>query len=370
MPSFKPTEAWEASPHTLAKLEIISRYLFLWFTIRSSNPKLNYIDGFAGPGHYTNALKGSPIIALDVAKQVATSGDGKLRNTEIGFLFVEKNPDFAVNLKETVAAMSLPPNFKWEVQPGSFEEKVGGLLEMFKKQGKLLAPTFAFIDPFGATGLPFAIVAEILKRQGCEVLLNLDSDGISRLVTAQNIEKNQSHLDTLFGDSSWRDELDPKSPKKLPSQVLALYKKKLKKIVPYVFAFAMNSRGGQLNYHLVFATHHPLGLEKMKDAMKAVDQTGAYSFSDDTVGQEMLPFNFNEHATWAERMQQSLSGKWRPYADFRDYALNETPFTNPKSMLRELDGRGVLDVEAKPGRKKGSFPEDKIERIFIHETLL
>ena len=370
MPSFKPTEAWEASPHTLAKLEIISRYLFLWFTIRSSNSKLNYIDGFAGPGHYTNTPKGSPIIALDVAKQVATSGDEKLRNTEIGFLFVEKNPDFAANLKDTVGAMSLPPNFKWDVQQGSFEEKVGGLLEMFKQQGKLLAPTFAFIDPFGATGLPFAVVAEILKRQGCEVLLNLDSDGIGRLVTAQNIEKNQSHLDALFGDSSWRSELNPKAPTKLPSQVLALYKKKLKTVVPYVFAFAMNSRGGQLNYHLVFATHHPLGLEKMKDAMKAVDQTGAYSFSDDTVGQEMLRFDFNEHAVWAERMERALAGKWRPYADFRDYALNETPFTNPKSMLRELDGRGVLNVEAKPGRKKGSFPEDKIERIFINETLL
>ena len=84
----------------------------------------------------------------------------------------------------------------------------------------------------------------------------------------------------------------------------------------------------------------------------------------------MLRFDFNEHAIWAERMQRALAGKWRPYADFRDYALNETPFINPKSMLRELDGRGVLNVEAKPGRKKGSFPEDKIERIFIHETLL
>src|SRR5436190_6428710 len=345
MPSFKPTKAWEAPPHTLAKLEIMSRYLFLWFTIRSANPKLNYIDGFAGPGHYANAPKGSPIIALEAAMQVIAKGDGKLQDTEITFLFVEKKPEFATNLEEAVSSMQLPSNFRWRVEKGSFEDKIGRLLELFKRHGKHLAPTFAFIDPFGATGLPFAVITEILKQQGCEVLLNLDSDGIGRLVSARSIQKNQVHLDSLFGDSSWKTELNPKDASKLPSQVLGLYKKKLKTIVPYVFAFAMNSRVGQLNYHLVFATHHPLGLEKMKEGMKAVDQTGAYSFSDDTVGQEMLGFDFSEHVVWAERMQRELSGKWRPYSDFRDYALNETPFINPKAMLQELEKRGRLEIK-------------------------
>jgi hypothetical protein len=79
----------------------------------------------------------------------------------------------------------------------------------------------------------------------------------------------------------------------LSAQILALYKKRLRCIAPYVFAFAMNSREGQLNYHLVFASQHYLGLEKMKEAMKAVDQSGTYSFSDDPVGQELLVFDFD-----------------------------------------------------------------------------
>ena len=104
--------------------------------------------------------------------------------------------------------------------------------------------------------------------------------------------------------------------------------------------------------------------------MKTVDQTGEYSFSDDTVGQELLRFDFDAPAIWAERMQRALGGKWRPYAEFRDYALNETPFINPKSMLRELEGRGVVEIEALGNRKKGAFPEEKIERILIHQALL
>src|SRR5438093_12890826 len=114
---------------------------------------------------------------------------------------------------------------------------------------------------------------------------------------------------------------------KLSAAVLALYKQKLRALrdVKYVFAFAMNTRQGQINYHLVFASQHPLGLEKMKEAMKAVDKTGSYSFSDDSVGQEFL-FDFDAPSDWAPKMQAALAGSWHPYADFRDYALNETPF--------------------------------------------
>jgi len=374
MASFKPTELWEASPHTLAKLEIIGRYLDVWFMILGSNPKnrrLVYIDGFAGPGHYTNTQKSSPLVALQAAKAAAIRAGSAGSATEYSFLFVEKKAEFAKNLQEVVQSQSLPPQFKWSVEQGSFGDKVGGLLADLKETGKHLAPTFAFIDPFGATGLPFKVIAELLSYKSCEVLLNLDSDGIGRLVSAQAFEKNQAHLDVLFGDGSWRTELDPKLPmQKLSAQILTLYKKRLKTVAKYVFAFAMNSREGQLNYHLVFASQHPLGLEKMKEAMRTVDQTGAYSFSDDTVGQELLRFDFDAPALWAERMQRALSGKWRPYADFRDFALNETPFINPKSMLRELENRGVLEIESADGRKKGSFPEDKIERILVHQSLL
>jgi three-Cys-motif partner protein len=374
MASFKPTALWEAPPHTLAKLEIIGRYLDVWFKIMSSNPhnrRLVYIDGFAGPGRYTNSEKSSPLVALQAAKAAVNWNSSTANAVEYSFLFVEKKPDFAENLREVVKNESHPQNLKWSVEQGSFEDKVGGLLANLKAQGKQLAPTFAFIDPFGATGLPFNVIAEILSYKSCEVLLNLDSDGIGRLVTAQSFEKNQTHLDTLFGDTAWRAELNPTVPmQKLSAQVLALYKRRLKTVAKYVFAFAMNSKVAHLNYHLVFASQHPLGLEKMKEAMKAVDQTGNYSFSDDTVGQELLRFDFDAPKIWADRMRHSLAGKWRPYADFRDYALNETPFMNPKSMLRELETQGVLDLEATPERKKGSFPEDKIIRLFAHQTLL
>lgn len=369
MPSTNPKALWEAKPHTLAKIEIMRRYLYLWFSILGANPankRLAYIDGFAGPGRYTNSEQSSPLAALQSAKAAIERPGANLTNVEFSFLFIEKRKKFADNLRAVVSATSWPSHIKWHVEEGTFEEKVGAILQQLRVKGQMLAPTFAFIDPFGATGLPFDVVAQILRYQKCEVLLNLDSDGIGRIITAQQFEKNQSNLDALFGDGSWRT-LDPSAPMaRLSAEVLALYKRRLRTLpqVRYVFAFTMNSREGQLNYHLVFASQHPLGLEKMKEAMKAVDKSGSYTFSDDTMGQEML-FDFNAPSDWARKMQLALGGSPRPYSDFHDYALNETPFVNPKAMFKHLRDVGKLEVAWRSQPAKTGFPEEKIRSIVI-----
>ena len=55
MSSKKPTSVWKASPHTIAKIAILEDYLKKWFSVMGQTVRkpLVYIDGFAGPGHYT-----------------------------------------------------------------------------------------------------------------------------------------------------------------------------------------------------------------------------------------------------------------------------------------------------------------------------
>ena len=368
MPSFKPTQLWPAKPHTLAKIEIVRRYLYLWFVIFGANPKhkrLVYIDGFAGPGKYTNSDQSSPTAAL-IAARAAVQRQPGLASKECSFFFVEKIPEFANGLRAILSETTWPPQLNWSVEEGTFEEKMTQILDDLRRDTQYLPPTFAFIDPFGATGLPFKIVADILGNRSCEVLLNLDSDGIGRLVAAQGFQKNQTNLDSIFGDCSWRTELDPTLPMaRLSADVLRLYKRRLRTIpkVDYVFPFAMNSKEGQLNYHLVFASQVPLGLEKMKETMKAVDQSGSYSFSDDSVGQER--FRFDVPGPFALKMQAALGGAWRPCARFRDYALNETPFVNPKSMLAHLKKLGKVRVNWVGSASARGFPEAKIRSIWV-----
>lgn len=369
MPSFKPTDLWNAEPHTLAKIEIIRRYLFLWFRILgTSSNRLVYIDGFSGPGRYLNSDQSSPTAAL-IGARAAFEELVRIGRTpnEWFFFFIEREPEFSSRLRSVISETVWPKEFKWDVQTGTFEEKLNGILDDLKKLPGGIPPTFVFIDPFGATGVPFSHVAEILKHKSCEVLINLDSDGIGRLSAAQSIEKNQKNLDAIFGGDIWKPTLDPHA--KLPvlcSRVLALYKSRLRSLpgVEYFFAFAMRSRREMLNYHLVFASQHWLGLEKMKETMKAVDQSGSYSFSDDAVGQGY--FDFADANEPAKRMLKELAGKWRPYGDYRKFALNESTFSNPKAMLRYLKSQGKVEVQWLGEPSKTGFPEERIRLIKLN----
>jgi hypothetical protein len=64
-------------------------------------------------------------------------------------------------------------------------------------------------------------------------------------------------------------------------------------------------------------------------------------------------------------MRTALAGAHRPYSDFDDFALNETPFTNPKAMLKELSTTGALEVKWNGQPSKTGFPEEKIASILI-----
>lgn len=61
---------WPAEPHTLTKIDILKGYLNAYFPILGRTKRgqeILLVDGFAGPGEYTNASEGSPIVALRTA---------------------------------------------------------------------------------------------------------------------------------------------------------------------------------------------------------------------------------------------------------------------------------------------------------------
>jgi hypothetical protein len=232
-------------------------------------------------------------------------------------------------------------------------------------------PLFVFIDPFGATGVPFAVVADILASPCSEVLINLDADGLARIFRAGDNASHDEHLTAVFGDGSWRAALQPREPfPLLCRRVLDLYKSKLRSLpgVQYVFAFEMRGLKDTLNYHLVFASHNPLGLTKMKEAMKTIDQSGTYCFSDGGVGQHVL-FRLDDEERVGVELHRTFVGRTASYRELDDYALNETPFVNPKGMLRALEAKDLLAVRSlNTKRRRGEFNEETLVSVtFVPE---
>ena len=96
------TPTWNIPPHTRVKHEILERYLSAWIPILARNQSnLLYIDGFAGPGRYSNGEDGSPIIALHTALKYRNKFECNIR-----LLFVEKNEKRAEVLEQNLSQFS------------------------------------------------------------------------------------------------------------------------------------------------------------------------------------------------------------------------------------------------------------------------
>src|SRR6266496_1628742 len=169
---------WPLDPHTLAKHEILKRYLQCWFPILNKyHGRIIYIDGFCGPGRYSKGEIGSPLIALNVA-----ASHRKALTGELVFWFVDEREDRIAHLKSELEQIDILPHFKLHAEAGRFDEKLKQLLDKIDKDKAILAPTFVFIDPFGFAGIPFALIERLLKKTRCEVLITFMVDAINRFL--------------------------------------------------------------------------------------------------------------------------------------------------------------------------------------------
>jgi len=365
---------WEAKPHTIAKIELLKAYLKPWFAIFGSTWRghdIVYVDGFCGPGEYTNYPDGSPIAAINAANEILNGSGGRWRAGDVHLVFIDKDKRSIEHLDRRLASIAMHPRINTDCICESFVDGLEDVRKALPSSFKENQPLFVFIDPFGAKGVPFSLVADILSSNCSEVLINLDADGIARIFKAGGRAAHERNLAEIFGDDSWRELEDRQDFHEQCAHVLELYKRKLKSLpnVRYVFSFEMRNKGG-LDYFLVFASQHPLGLEKMKEAMRKIDQTGGYQFSDASHGQTLL-FRFDKPEDLAPHMLTFFQGYRAEWQEVVDYALNETPFVNPKKMLVVLEKQGLIQVDMKQGHtraRKNTYPDGMVEAIIFGEA--
>lgn len=369
VPPKKLATLWEAPPHTIAKIAILERYLQAWFPIFGrvkGRFDLLYVDGFAGPGAYTNHPVGSPVVALQAASKALTASGTEWTAGNVHCAFFEPDAARFAHLTQQVESFPEHPRLRTHLRQSSFVDGITALKQQMPQAFSGLWPLLVFIDPFGATGAPFSTVADILSSPRSEMLINFDADAVARIFMAGNRASHEPLLNDIFGDDSWKTAFAGANSFHDRCRIaLALYTNRLRSLnnVRYVFSFEMSKTGSTPDYFLVFASQHPRGLEKMKEAMRKMDQTGEYRFLDAHVGRPML-FRFDSPEDFAPKLHQHFAGQIVTYADARDFALNETPFVNPKSMLKFLEFQDRIEVQSTdPRRRKGTFKEDVIVSI-------
>src|SRR5262245_2166548 len=153
---------WAAEPHTLAKHAILRRYLDAWFPILSRQVamlrrkttslvarEILFIDGFAGPGEYTNGKEGSPVIALNAANNHVASFPIPVR-----MIFIEARKDRFEHLQKVLVphldrARQLRNIRAVEPRSGDCDSVLNALLDDCEQKGIAFGPALAFLDQFG-----------------------------------------------------------------------------------------------------------------------------------------------------------------------------------------------------------------------------
>ena len=368
MPAPRAT-VWPLEPHTRAKHEILKRYLQAWTPILTQGgfPEIMYVDGFAGPGRYSEGEEGSPAIALHVALEQRAQIRATLR-----FVFVEKDGQRSRVLREIVDELETPDNFQIEVYGDeTFETAFRRVLDSY--HGQQLPPTFAFIDPFGWSGVPFSIVQEIMRYRSCEVLVNFMYEEINRFLGHPDQKKN---FDVLFGTQDWQEGVDIADPNERKRFLHDLYQRQLRDRAgaKYVRSFEMRNNRDRVDYYLFYATNNILGLSKMKDAMWKVDETGEFSFSDATDTNQLVLLG--DEPNFGQLRRQLLAhfaGRTASVGDIDDFVLAETAFRRAhyKGVLKslELDELPLVEaIDPPSGRRRGTYANRSMRLRFRSDS--
>ena len=362
---------WDYEEHTRAKHQLLVGYLYAWYPIMANGkpppPGVNIIDGFAGPGRYKGGEPGSPLVMIDafINHGHRTPAMDRLN---VYFDFIEERKDRAAHLQDQLSQMPLPANVHVApVHVGSFDDVMARILDDIPAT-HALAPTFAFIDPFGYTGHGLQLSSRILQFKKCEVLIYVPLPYIARFVNEASVEQA---LDNLFGDSSWKAAriATGKSAERILHE---LFLERVRTAAGHAVAFEVDASAGRgwAGYTLYFGTGSLLGLERMKEAMWRVDPAGGTRFAYSVNPDQMTIF---DTAPDLDRLEAALRDHFGTdrftigqAATFTTVATPFAPRIHLKSRtlaIAEKGGRLEAHQPGNPKRRRGDFPTGTLLRF-------
>jgi three-Cys-motif partner protein len=354
-------DKWAYHAHTKAKHDMLASYLDGWYPkLASWQGKLLFLDGFAGRGRYETGEEGSPLIALKRLLDHRSFPSWQARQREFLFYFIEANEDNAASLEEELANLKAsrdpwPTSVNYRVIHGSFDDVAAEIVQRLEEQKRRLAPTFAFIDPFGYTRMPMELLAKFLAYPQTEIFVNFMVGQVHRFIERDGQE---NAMRALFG-MDVQDILADFDGEDRVEHLRQVYARQLQDRVgfKYVQSFAMINKTGNILYYLLHGTRHPRGVELMKDAMWKVDPGGGFTFSDRLANQHVLFTPEPDLRPLRRELLTHYAGQRVLINDIEDYTLIYTPYRKKhvREVLKPLEREGVITREG--GTR--AMPRDK-----------
>lgn len=360
----KDETVWTLEPHTGAKHEILVTYLQAWFGIWGGtqfSQRALVLDGFAGPGIYSDGEAGSPVLAIKTL--LDHSHFNRWSGSEFVFLFNEQERQRYESLEMSLDLLKAsqperewPSNIKVHTRNQAFTELAEDVLASM--EGKSLAPTFAFVDPFGYKDVPIDVIKRLLAFQRCELFIYFDFNSVNRFGTAGT--SVDPHFEALFGTDEYKNAPpsgDPGRGKFLHD----LYERQLKEVCNFahVRSFKMVHRRGHTNNYLFFCTRNTKAFDRMKQAMWKAAPGGDYSFADRFADQDVLFDDSTSTGPLQDALLERFAGKTVTIEEVVDFVICSTPYHSghvKRATLAPMQREGI--IAGGPNQKRvGQYPD-------------
>lgn len=348
-----PRRYWlEYSELQLIKHDLIRKYLQAWFAklaLGGWHGRLVYFDTHAGRGRYAEGELGSPLVALD-ALLGHSSRDRLLENSEITFVFIERDAESVAALEEEIAARHPLPRgvHVYPIEDDSFEFLKRFLDEM-DEAGATPAPTFLFLDPYGFK-MPGGLLARLMGHPRVELFINLMWRHINMAIRGEIKRDTPSAmsttLDELFGGGEWRERLGPITGARERGEEAVLMLEELTG-ARWTTHIRMRGPNGATKYYLIHFTNHNAGRELMKDCLWSVCPDGRFEAWQSTDRSQplliepqpdLLPLE-----SWLRSLLRQRPRKWKDLQQELLPTLYRKPHLT--ALLRSMRKDGKIDYQ-------------------------
>lgn len=386
-------EKLQQKGQTEMKHRILELYLDPWLTkISTVNQRVVFVDGFAGPGIYSDGWKGSPLRVMDIADQVISEYENvDQRLDEFKCIFVENDRERFLELKQNVDRHKQDVDDR--INPTCIDDDFTKWAEQYiqGQRGRFPDPTLIFVDPFGyGEDIPFQLLSELfqLREKSYELLITFMAGKMAQYMGSPNHQKG---ITTSLGMSDWKNYFTEDMSKDEAARMFShLYQRQWKETAGanYTLPFEMVEEGkNQICYHLIHVTNHIDGLKVMKKNMFNAGANDQYAylgpnhvgFEDEQLSLakfgESMDFN-NRIETFAEELHESYLDDTITFQRLLEETLDKNVYLpqHYRSTFKKLENRDKLKVfdpeSAEEGTRSGTAYKPEFELEFVQPMTL
>lgn len=353
---------WKSDPHTQVKHLVYRHYLQCWMgKILQTFPEATIVDGFAGPGVYTDGPPGSSIVvARTFLEHTAHRRFGRLN-----LICLEERPDRVEELQRQFAKLPHSPQLNINVQPpGTFAEQQSRL-SVLAHRSRAETPVLWLIDPFDLKSAPFSLISQCLTGPRDEVLFTLFTNELHRFCQREGFDKTMT---AYFGGDHWQVATTERRAGARKEAFAAAYQQGLRKQGLFTGSFGIKISNQSARYHLILATHSEAGLKCWAPVTWKLDSYSGQGASADTADALSL---FDE-ASIVDRLQVALRAhagteqRWETLSS-QAARLNHMD-KHLRQVLDNLAAQG-LAIRVDPVKARTAWPEGCTVRFYAPEDV-